>query len=250
MYVSSKTRQQTQARPSGRPGGFTLIELLIVIGIIMLLTAIVLGSITRLGASNRRVTCQSNLAQIYQACRLYQQDEGGFPFYDGAGTIYSERNLGLWALYAFPKTTSVSVPDPDQPLGRYIRSTRVFHCPQDNATGEVELMSGNNFNPDYLSYQKTSIDDGVPSYQSIRTTDASSANLGNWKRQLVTFNGTTRVYRAPADSTIITWCPYHRKAVGGRDFDNVLFYDGSVQLLPRQEDDGSVGWQRLPKAPQ
>lgn len=253
MYESITMECSLISRRQKRGSGFTLIELLIVIGIIMLLTAIVLGTITRLGSSNRRMTCQSNLSQLYQACRLYQQDEGGFPFYNDSALLPGlDQNIGLWALYTFPKT-GTSIPNPAGPVGRYIRSPRMFHCPQDNATGEMSMMlSDTNYNLDYLSYQRS--DGGTPSYQSIRTTDASTSNYALWKRQLVTFDGpnptTDRIFRTPSDDTIVTWCPFHRTAVGGRDFDNVLFYDGSVQLLPRQQDDGSMGWQRTPKPPQ
>jgi prepilin-type N-terminal cleavage/methylation domain-containing protein len=234
--------------------GFTLIEMLIVIGIMALISSLVLGTITRMGASNRRVTCQSNLAQIYQSCRLYQQDEGSFPFYydtgyrSGHAALSLEPNLGLWALYAFPKAGNVNAADPKGPVGRYVRSSRVLHCPQDNLLGVPTLLTadGNSFNNGYLSYQRVDAFDAQPSYQSIRTTTAADTN---WKRQLVTFNGTTRVFRSPADDTIVTWCSFHRTAVGGRNYDNVLFYDGSVQLISRQTDAGDTGWQRLPKPP-
>lgn len=266
MQVRSKSRELSSARGGSRTRAFTLIELLIVIAIMALLSAIVLGTITRMGASNRRLSCQSNLAQIYQSCRLYQQDEGGFPFYDSpsdspdaAAGLDLENNIGLWALYAFPKESSapgVNNANPQGPVGRYLRSSRVLHCPQDtDPANQSLLLSPTTFNNGYLSYQSNlpvnypdtpSQMPLVPSYQSIRTTNKSNAN---WKRQLVSFNGAAIVDRAPADSTIVTWCPFHRKAVGGRDFDNVLFYDGSVQLVPRQQDTGDVGWQRLPKAP-
>lgn len=246
MQVRSTTRQVRRRRGAAN-GGFTLVEMLIVIGIMALLTSLVLGTLTRMGASNRRMTCQSNLAQIYQSCRLYQQDEGGFPFFDDAGLNPDNtagRGIGLWALYAFPKAASSDSPDPNRPLGRYLHSSRVLHCPQDTDSANQTLLNGAIFNNGYLSYQKVD-PDGIRQYQSIRTTTAGA----DWKRQLIAFSGTSRVYRAPADDTVVTWCPFHRQAVGGRNFDNVLFYDGSVQLIQRQPDDGSIGWQRKPKGP-
>ena len=254
IFMQVRSKLSNPSRRQANRSGFTIIEMLIVIGIMALLTALVLGTITRIGAGNRRMTCQSNLAQLYQSCRLYQQDEGGFPFYydsarvTGASPPSLSSNIGLWALYAFPKSGNPNTADPAGPTGRYLRSTRVFHCPQDNLTGTPSLLNpldATSFNDSYLSYQQVD-PDGIRQYQSVRTVTGSSAD---WKRQLVTYSGSSRVYRAPADNTIVTWCPFHRKAVGGRDFDNVLFYDGSIQILPRQPDDGSLGWQRVQKGP-
>lgn len=236
-----------------RRGGFTIIELLIVIGVVMALSALVLSGFSNLGANNRRQTCQSNLAQLYQSLRLYQQDEGGFPFLNNGDEIPTsslQPNIGLWALYAFPQDSDINKVDSQKITGRYVRSAKIFHCPQD-ADGK-ELMVGGELNASitspntaYLSYQKIDTDSaGQPSYQSIRETSQSDMEL--WKRQLVTFNGTSRVYRTPADNTVVTWCRFHRP--NGRDFDNVLFYDGSVQLISKTKD-AVEGWKRTPKPP-
>lgn len=75
----------TPSRPSSlspapsRSGAFTLVEMLVVIGIILLLSAIsfpVFKSIQERGA---QTTCASNLQQIYLAVRLYKDDEREYP---------------------------------------------------------------------------------------------------------------------------------------------------------------------------
>ncbi len=129
-------------------------------------------------------------------------------------------------------------------------------------------------NPSYLSYQ---VNDDLPpadldlnpdpTYSSFRTPETSGAN-GIKFRQIrpykVVNNATERVDRATKDMTVLTWCRFHRSLdktgentrAGGRNFDNVLFSDGSVQSLPVtqdvvQEDSGAkgqcFGWQRVPR---
>jgi prepilin-type N-terminal cleavage/methylation domain-containing protein len=235
-----------------RRGGFTLIELLVVISIAAVVSAITLGGIMQLGANNKRITCQSNLAQIYKAARLYMQDEGAFPYRNtsvAADNLPDEPNIGLWALYAFPGPDPINpagplVPRVDGPRERYVRSAKVLHCPADDADDNGTLIKQGPapdkieyFNPEYLSYQKLDPNNvTVSSYESIRTTDSAS---GNWNRQLLHFepNGANvkRVFRSPSDNTVVTWCPFHRTGTGGRNFDNVLFYDGSVQLIPSEQ---------------
>ncbi len=64
---------------SSRSGAFTLVEILVVIGIILLLSAIsfpVFKSIQERGA---QTTCAANMQQIYLAIRLYKDDEREYP---------------------------------------------------------------------------------------------------------------------------------------------------------------------------
>ncbi len=59
---------------------FTLLELLVVIGILGLLAALILGSVSGAKARAHTVACQNNLKQLAVAVHLYGEDgEGAFP---------------------------------------------------------------------------------------------------------------------------------------------------------------------------
>src|SRR5258706_6456591 len=58
--------------------GFTLVELLVVIGIIALLVAILLPSMSRARQQAQAVQCASNLKQIGAAVQIYLNQNKGF----------------------------------------------------------------------------------------------------------------------------------------------------------------------------
>lgn len=251
--------------------GFTLIELMVVLAITAIVTALTVGTFKSLGDNNQRTGCQANLQQVYQGLRLYMADEGGqVPLYDPNAKAPEKKNIGLWNLWTFPDTS-----DPDKiaavgtsPIRRYLRSVNVLHCPSDSETGEVrvnpeEIYSDADkkfYNPDFLSYQMYATNDIDKPYSSMDTkpvpTDtqfqtylpvrvptlsatASDSDKLKFKRQLRQIDQSSTktppdpYNRPPLDNTIVTWCRHHRYM---RDFDNVLFFDGSVQLIPREQD--------------
>lgn len=234
--------------------GFTLIEILVVLAIVGIVSSITLGGFKEMAAGSKRLSCQTNLTQIYQASRLYAADEGGkFPYYsfDTLNNCNTPaQGTGLWMLYTFPKSNdynAIAAQSENKPIERYLRSSKVLHCPADIAPANQNLFdpaNSGNYNKDYLSYQ--SCDSGIPTYTTNRTINTGNASL--WKRQLIHRDSSGFVPRQPTGDTIVTWCKWHRPE-GKRDLDNVLFYDGSVQLLP-QGDAGDARWQRQPKAPQ
>jgi type II secretory pathway pseudopilin PulG len=242
-----------------------LIEVMVVLAIAAVVTSITVSGFRSLTDGNRRTTCQTNLSQVYASLRLYAADEGGaFPYYDGTRPETrgdDDRNIGLWALYTFPSSADVDeLPAVGaKPIERYLRSANVLHCPADEDTedsnGDPIIRSSliipdpddatrKIYNPEYLSYH--SFDSGtpgdkgddVPLYRSIRMAEksdpkpTSAAGLEKWKRQLLHYDRGDFINRPPTEDTVVTWCPWHR---GARDFDNVLFYDGSIQVLPRMQ---------------
>lgn len=261
-----RAMERRASRRGARRGasGFTLVELMVVLAIMAIVMALTVGTFRSLSDNNQRTGCQANLAQVYQGLRLYMADEGGqAPRFDPSkGATDVERNIGLWNLWTFPeqgKEYNIA-PVGTAPKARYLRSPNLLHCPSDVEPGairpNIELYTDKDktaYNPDFLSYQMyateanmySSLDtaadialaDTQATYLPVRTT--STTDKAKFQRQLrqpiaSPPAGTPDFYRRPPlDSTVVTWCRHHRYA---RDYDNVLFFDGSVQLLPREQD--------------
>ena len=258
--------------------GFTLIEILVVLVIASILAAVTLGGYSSLRASNRRTSCQANMAQIYHAIRLYASDfDGEVPYYDPDNTFAHGEGLGLWALFTYakgPSGANATIPADAgiKPEKRYLSNPKLFHCPSDIAGTNSQMFtdSANSvYNPKFLSYQtidygcvdpQDSSCSGVDSYidnpettvtdkfrytyDPTRTTTIGST----WQRQLLTFDGTSKlIKRPPTDDTVVLWCPFHR-GHGSVSTDNVLFWDGTIQSLPTNQN-GAIGADRVPQTP-
>lgn len=178
-----------------------------------------------------------------------------------------------------PSTEATSTNE--APLASYIKSPNSFHCPYDKfdrpaiiantacnaATGTVlktdvltytDKDNVSRFNPFYNSYQTA---DGEPTKATVRdAAPYSSFRAPNASRQLVYYKTSPDAInpeRRTPDTTIITWCRFHRKT--DRDgntvdrasnSDNVLFMDGTVRYLPTKQQVGTVpcqDWQRIPE---
>jgi prepilin-type N-terminal cleavage/methylation domain-containing protein len=245
--------------------GFTLVEILVVLVIASILAAVTLGGYSAMRASNKRTSCQANMAQIYHAIRLYAADyDGNAPYYNPAGLSngVSGSGIGLWALYTYgignaPADAGV------KPEKRYLTNSKLFHCPADIADTNDQMFTDSAhsvYNSNYLSYQTSDTGCSDPgdaacgtadgqyaaalfTYNPIQTTDVSDGAA--WQRQLLTFDGSNLISRPPTDDTVVLWCPFHRGG-GSASSDNVLFWDGTVQSLPESQD-GKVGAERTPK---
>jgi prepilin-type N-terminal cleavage/methylation domain-containing protein/prepilin-type processing-associated H-X9-DG protein len=70
--------------PRRKPGGFTLVELLVVIGVIAILVALLLPTMSRARRAARLTVCLSNLHQTAAALNAYAAcNRGRLPVYDG-----------------------------------------------------------------------------------------------------------------------------------------------------------------------
>lgn len=275
-------RASTRGVPSSvraaRRGGFTLIEILVVLVIASLLTAIVVSGFSSVSANNRRISCQTNMTQIYAALRLYAADaDGKFPYYGGKDSDMQTqgsgakggRGIGLSALYTFPDASygddalgaakDDNNPKNVKPVEVYLRKVGALHCPADDDETHTSLFgtvsSGvTAYNEDYLSYQVVDTDFGnEQTYKTTRVDGIPTTPEG--KRQLLTYAGTDPdnkpLSRTPPTNTVVTWCKWHRNQGNGRDI--VLFYDGSVQSIDPTQDDPNGGptpletWKRVPK---
>ncbi len=108
-----------------RRAGFTLIELLVVIAIIAILAAILFPVFQKVRENGRRTACLSNSKQFMLGILMYVQDT------DEAMPIsYAVNNsIGPVASQLLGGVPTTGVPAEIMP---YIKSTQVFHCPDDN----------------------------------------------------------------------------------------------------------------------
>ncbi len=81
-----------RSRPiSRRPRAFTLIELLVVLGVISLLAALLLPSLSQAKGNARRTFCLNNVRQISLGLRLYAEDNADtLPNTNAVGSAYKE----------------------------------------------------------------------------------------------------------------------------------------------------------------
>jgi prepilin-type N-terminal cleavage/methylation domain-containing protein len=253
---------------------FTLLELLVVLAVIAIISSMTFGVIGNIAESNRKLTCTANLAQIYGAARLYAQDYNGqLPYYKPDASIVDnttttppsiDNNIsGLWMLVRYPTGLKSG----------YLRSEDKFHCPSDRfkIPGAAMPADSGIYNsyqqvddvPVLLSNSPPVFDNNPRTYATFRTDVPSLL-----KRQLTYTDGSTvNETRRVSDTTVVTWCRYHRRlksdASGSthdlastKDRDNVLFYDGRVQSLPTTQLVSEAapktgtgecsGWKRVP----
>ena len=173
------------------------------------------------------------------------------------------------------------------PLASYIKSPRSFHCPYDDFdrtvvtprpagcrvptatttlnSSQLEYKNASGvtyFNPFYNSYQTA--DDQAATANPTDLAPYSSFRSPGASRQLVYYNSQTapsdiNPQRRTPDTTVITWCRFHRKTDKDgntvdrpSNSDNVLFMDGTVRYLPTKQPIGTgtlncQGWTRIPE---
>src|SRR4051812_42919501 len=74
-------------RRKARAKAISLVELLVVIGIIAILIAILLPSISRAREQANRTRCENNIRQIGFALAVYVSDHGEYPVLDATGVF-------------------------------------------------------------------------------------------------------------------------------------------------------------------
>lgn len=235
---------------------FTLVEMLVVLAVIAIISTLTFGVISNTVESNKKSSCVSNMIQVYGALRLYAQDyDGLMPYFKPdtsalANTVKPQsidNNLsGLWLLVRYENGTRSG----------YLRSSAKFQCPADRFQ-----VLGAATPPGSSAYNSYQVQDDIPNVTPKQYTYATFRKDKD-KRQLNYFDGSNvNDSRRVSDTTVITWCRYHRSLDSDgktksntNNRDNVLFYDGRVQPLPLEQPvsngagaEGSCyGWQRVP----
>ena len=176
----------SQKKQSNRLG-FTLIELLVVIAIIAILAAILFPVFARVREKARQISCLSNEKQLSLAFLQYNQD------YDELYPSGVDYNQGSgWA----------------GEISSYVKSTGVYHCPDDPTTQQV--VAGVTLYP--VSY--------------ALNFAAAGVNLAQWYAPAST-TILTEIQGSVVNvsDTLETGTPHHSMT----DFsDNLVWVDGSV----------------------
>ena len=129
--------------------GFTLIELLVVIAIIAILAAILFPVFQKVRENARKASCLSNEKQIGLAMIQYSQDADEAlvsAWYGPPGSGFGPSNPG-------PGIVSYKWMDAIYP---FVKSTQVFHCPDDSGDSTVIGVNGGGTGPasgTYVPYQ-------------------------------------------------------------------------------------------------
>lgn len=168
---------------------FTLIEILVVVAIIGILAAILFPTFSRAREKARAATCLSNYKQIGLGVHLYAQDNDDLTPANGG---------------SFAGLVADCVP--------YIKTDRVFTCPDDDDIAE-EKRAG--------SYRVPSLYQGKPI-----ACGWLNPYVGG---QTTTTTRTTLCYEAEQDFAQSPIIPTYRHNAGTQ----ILFFDGHAKWAPR-----------------
>jgi prepilin-type processing-associated H-X9-DG protein len=234
-----------------------MVELLVVIGIIAVLVTLLLPAYGRIKASAVSNECQSNMRQLYQACRAFSADNNGriprpSKVWDTPGNAGVKENC-IWAM------NSAGVANFDVGAiwkympNRAMRETAI-QCPGDlgERTHYGGYQSGRNMS--YSLHQHIVADDGgtlgsirfaqVPRpadkimiFEEIGPNDSFCVDLhvpDRWDDQPTARHGSSRVYGKDIDS--------NRNADRKIGKGNYCYFDGRVESYTPQQIYDNPSW--------
>lgn len=220
--MSHMTRIQSQnLRKKDSQAAFTLIELLVVIAIIAILAAILFPVFAQAREKARQISCLSNEKQLGLAFMQYTQDfDEYYPSgnYDSGGKHHAQG----WAGQLYP----------------YVKSDRVFSCPNDDSALNPSWTSAKN--PVSYMYNLNVGEDNTTqlSYANPNGNSVNQAMLTSTSRTVLLCENFNFIYQANVTNPQEKQSPagngvthsvsgfYQTGFMGGRDKNNVG-YEGS-----------------------
>lgn len=203
----------------------TLQEVLVVIGIIVLLLAMLIPSLSAARERMRRVVCANNLHQWGIACQFYRQDHDDF--LPTEGTYWNIDKPYTWFNVLPPYLGAPPYRDVAR-VGKLIEDFPALHvwiCPSKNRSKQQKSASGKN----QFHYGMNLVLDGVG--KPPKGSDFTPGFCDQGEMPL-----SARRFRAPG-RTVFMFDIYPNSSRGKQndvatslhgDFANVLFLDGSV----------------------
>lgn len=196
--------------------GFTLIELLAGIVIIAIVLAILIPVASRTMAASRKVTCASNMRQVFLAVQAYSHDNKG-QIIASLGWGPKPEGLGYWvwtdALNDYLEISSSTASEKNRPKG-------VLGCPASTAT------VGDGERSDYAINAHVSLGKSTEKFQAL-TDPAATICLIEGKN--------------PSSNTCIRevgwWSKLDKMGISFQHdgMANAVFFDGHVEALTSEE---------------
>jgi prepilin-type processing-associated H-X9-DG protein/prepilin-type N-terminal cleavage/methylation domain-containing protein len=218
-----------------RKFAFTLVELLIVIGIIAILLALLLSSMTAARRQAERLQCASNLRAIGQVMFVYATDNKGlvprdYLYEDNyvAGHIFWAEAFGPYFMKAFPSLHPNISMARDDVLGPACAKVGSYQCPANpNPDMPVDFVSNG-----WMIAAPSAFSGSSPLVNITRIKYSSQtiflAEANRWldPTRFFMYDVSGADHLPPSSGSRILDDQRHR---GGM---NMLFFDGHVQAAP------------------